>query len=456
MPLGVANFLQRIININEHKMKKLFLITTIFVVFFSTKLIAQDMTTSGTPASNYPILEKKLESSNKNLENPKKTEKAKFWIQRAELMMDIYEVNLQYLYKGTSETNIMLIFGKPNEEKTEVKDGVEYKTQIFDRVNITFVNGVIDSYKETKKIHEDPLPVAKEALAKAEEVDVEKKESEKILETYERLKGLYDRDGIEQFTAGNYEKSFKDFATIAKINENPLFEGKVDTVVFYNAGMAASKADMIEESIKFYELARKYNHPEPALYVFLKQKYFITGDTVKGVEVLSDGFDKYPEDQSILVELINYYLANDKGDEALNYLKIAQEDDPTNLSFKFAEGNLYDKMGEVDKAREVYQKCLDQNSEYFNALYNMGISYYNESLKMLEEAENIPPKQVKEYEAAVVTAEDELSKGLPYMEKAHEVMPNEMDVVDVLKSFYYRLEMTDKFNEMKAILEGGN
>jgi tetratricopeptide (TPR) repeat protein len=228
-------------------------------------------------------------------------------------------------------------------------------------------------------------------------------------------------------------------------------EGAIDTMMLYYTGMAASRADLLDESIKYYELAREVNCPEPDLYVFLKQKYFMKGDTAKGVEILEDGFKKDPDNQSILIELINYYLTNNRGEEALEYLQIAQKDDPTNLSFIFAEATLYDKLGETDKALETYNRCIEIDPDYFNAYYNIGVMYYNNAVEMYKAADEIGTP--KEYGEATDAADVVLAKALPFMEEANRIDPEEVSTLETLKTLYYRMGMIDKYEEVKAKLE---
>jgi hypothetical protein len=45
------------------------------------------------------------------------------------------------------------------------------------------------------------------------------------------------------------------------------------------------------------------------------------------------------------------------------------------------------------------------------------------------------------------------AKALPFMEKANELKPNDVYAMRSLKELYYRLKMTDKYNEIKARLD---
>ncbi len=410
----------------------------------------------GTPAAEYPVLINKLNKSEKSVADPKKSATAKFWLTRANLMMDIYQVNLQYLTKGAKLFNMTIYFGEAKEIKKEEKDGKLYETHIYDNVNITYLNGVVDSYEETNPIHKTPLQEALAALEKAEELDTDKKLEKKIVEGYVALKPLFERAGLELYLKDDFEGSFKNFETSVIINSKDILGATIDTTVVYNTGMVASKAGLVEESIKYYEMARANNYPEPLLYVFLKNKYFENADTTKGLEILKEGFSKYSDDKDIVIELINYYLNKGLADEALNYIKIAQKKDPDNISLIFAEATLYDKKGEFEKAVSIYKMAIEKDPEFYNGYFNLGVVNFNQAQKLFEEA----GKELdnNKYKELVKVAEGVLERAIEPMEKCRELKPEDKGVLDVLKTIYYRMrevnpEYQKKYDEIKALLD---
>lgn len=410
----------------------------------------------GTPMAEYPMLKNKLKKSEKDLLNEKKAGAAKYWLSRADLMMDIFEVNLQHLNKGLPQNTMVFYFGTAKEVKKFEEDGNVYETHVHDAVNITYLNGVIDSYEETEKIHENSLAEALKSVQKAEELDAEKKATKKIVAAYTRLKPLFEREGLEYYIKDDFKKSFASFESAVNINKKEILGATIDTTIVYNTGMIASKAELPEKSIEYYELARSYNYPEPALYVFLKAKYWETGDTAKGVQALEQGFEMYPDDSDIVIELINFYLLEDKADEALEYIKIAQEKDPSNISLIFAEATLYDKKGDFEKAIEIYQLTTEKDPSYFNGYFNLGVVYFNQAQKLYESAADI--RDNDEYNKQIEKADALLLKSVEPMEKCRELKPEDMSVLDVLKTIYYRLRNDDpsymeKYNEVRELLQ---
>jgi tetratricopeptide (TPR) repeat protein len=436
-------------------MKKLLSLTSaaFILLCFNQGIKAQnEVAATGTPEANFSIYKNKLKKSEAQLSDEKKTASPKFWLSRAELMMDIFELNREFLQPGTQQIHVNLIYPNPKEKKTWQDDeGNQYEELIYDKITIKMKNGVVDNFVETVVLYDDPLPEAFRCLEKTQEIDSLHKLDKKVKDDYNRLKMDFQRLGIEEYYKPDYAGSFKAFAAVGTINEKPVMESVVDTTLLFYAGMAASRADMNDEAIEYYEKAAKYNYPEPDLYVSLKLKYMEAGDTLKALNILEKGFKMFPSNQMILRELINYYLLAHKAEEAMEYLKLAQAEDPKNLSYISAEGSLYDQMGDQEKALATYQKCIDMDSTFFDAYYNIGVIYYNKAYQMYKDAESI--RIAKDYGAAVDAADVVLTKALPYMEKAHQIDPKDRSTIETLKTLYYRMQMNDKYEEMKALLE---
>jgi tetratricopeptide (TPR) repeat protein len=430
-------------------MKRFSFSLVLFAFFTAGYLVAQ--TVDMQPLINYNVIENKLKKSNSAIEDPKKSIKVKTWIERGELLMDIYSIHLQYLRKGMTINEAKLFFQEPNEIKSIQKGSVLTEEYVYDRIILIFKNGILDNWLETDKIHENPLPEAKEAFEKALELDTEGREAEDLLADINRLKLLFESEAVYCYNNNDFEGAYYNFKQILDINKLDIMGGVVDTIIFYNTARVAKELGKNEDAIKYFEIVREYNYPNPFIYVFLNNCYIEVGDTASGLEVLKDGFKKFPDNQNILIELINYYLLRGIADEALDYLAIAKEEDPENISFYFAEGTLYDKLNRFEDAKRSYEYCLELDSTYFNAYYNLGVLYYNNAVKMYEEANKL--NEIDEYEQAKAFADDEVVKALPYIEKAHEIDPDDIETMKTLKTLYYRMKLDDKYDKIIKELE---
>jgi Tfp pilus assembly protein PilF len=485
---------------------------------------------------DYNELSAKLEKSNKNLENPKKNADPKFWIERAKLFTDIADVNIQFLHLGLPESQIALFYKEPKEKKKEKdKEGRDLDVYVYERFTATFKAGKLESWKETQTIVPKPLDEALACYKKASELDVEKKLDKKIGEGLKALKEAYRKAAINCYSSDDMACSFMNFKNMVDIGEMRQVN-MVDTGIIYNTGLTAVQAGLNDEAIKYLSKAVDLKYTgDPLLYPNLKKAYLAKGDTANALNVLKKGIANYPNDLSIIIELVNYYITTGEQNAALEYLAKAKQNDPKNRSFYYAEGALYDKMSSAvdvkvndldaakkaeiskledskkeefkktgnniqkykpiddkykklradveqkyavkedslaavlkelqSKALEQYKQAIAVDPMYFDAYYNMGVMFFNNGVKLSDQA----GKEVddKKYEAKKNASDEEFKKAIPYMENAYEVnqktkvtpensaeiQKNRKATLDVLKLLYYRLRMDDQFSRIKKLQE---
>src|SRR4030042_3594484 len=416
---------------------------------------AQTGTTTGV-LINYKSLENKLEKSNELIENPKKNIDPKVWLARGNMFLEIYSVHLQYLRKGMTKNELLILFGQPKQIQTRTEGQRTLEEHIYERVTVILEGDKVDSWVETAKISENPLPLADEAFRKTIELDTDKKLTEKIQAGLKELKLYYESDGIDAYNGKEYEKAYDYFNNVLKINDLPPMVGTIDTLIFYSTARAAKEAGKNEIAIKMFQKALELEYDDPFIYVFMNESYKALGDTANALVILKSGFEKHPENQSILIELINFYLLRGESEAALDYLSLAKQDDPQNISFIFAEGTIFDKLGRTDDAIEAYKTCVALDSNYFNALFNLGVVYYNRAVKVIDDAQKV--EDLKTYNEMMANSEEEFTNAIPYMEKARDITTDQSvkcEVLNTLKTLYYRIRDEEKrqlaIDEMTAM-----
>ncbi|MBN2611173.1 MAG: tetratricopeptide repeat protein [Bacteroidales bacterium] len=415
---------------------------SLILVFSLSALLLRGQATA--PIINYKALENKLEKSNETIENPKKNSDPKTWFSRGELFLEIYNINLQYLRKGMTSNELKILFGQPGQVQTITEGQKVLEEYIYERLKVVLEADAVVSWEETKKIHENPLPEAQKAFEKALELDVDKKLDSKIKEQLTKLKQFYENEGIINFNGKNYQKSYENFSNVLKINNLRVMEGIVDTLIYYSTGRAAKESGNYDDAITYFNKTLDLNFSDPYLYIFLNECYKETGDSAKALETLKAGFKKHPDNQPILIEMINFYLMKGESEAALEYLGLAKQEDPTNTSFIFAEGTIFDKLGRSDDAINAYKACLEIDPQYFNALFNLGVVYYNKAVKIIDDAQKIDDNNI--YNQELEKAEQDFKNAIPHMEEAKKIAPeNELcNVLSTLKTLYYRIKDEEK------------
>ncbi|MHB8131109.1 MAG: tetratricopeptide repeat protein, partial [Mobilitalea sp.] len=143
---------------------------------------------------------------------------------------------------------------------------------------------------------------------------------------------------------------------------------------------------------------------------------------------------------------------NDKQDEALSYINVAKAKEPNNFSLFWAEGVLYMQQEKYDEAITNLLKSIEIKPELFDTQFNLGVCYYNKAAAMILAANDI--MDAKQYDVAKAAANEVFVKAIPYFLKSLELKPDDVDTLKSLKELYYRLSMTDKYNEVvKKIAE---
>jgi tetratricopeptide (TPR) repeat protein len=304
----------------------------------------------------------------------------------------------------------------------------------------------------------DPLQEAYAAYEKAMELDTKGTTKKRIITNmvYNSLAmNLYDQ-GSKRFEAKDYKGALKSFETQIEITESDKYAGAVDTGMYYNAGLAAINAGQYAEAIKYFEKCAEMKYMGITPYYQIYECYMNLGDTAKAESYLLKLPTLFPNDNTITLQLIDLYLKSNKFDEALKYIKIAKEKDPNNYSLYFATGITFLNQNKFDDAITELKKAVELKPDIYDTQYSMGAAYINKAADMFIKANDI--MDVNKYSAAIDEANAVYAKALPYMEKAHELKPDDIYSMRSLQELYYRLKQKDpslapKYDAIKAKID---
>jgi len=284
---------------------------------------------------------------------------------------------------------------------------------------------------------------------------VDKEITMKVFMNYPALGNVFFNKGVENYNKKDYNKSFDNFK---KSLYCTAFKGTPDTVVTYYAGLSAKKAGKYDKAIEYFKVAKQLNYGKNdkekiLLYKLLAETYLENKDTAHYVKTMKEGIEKYPSESALLLpDLINYYLNTHQNDKALNYLNVAIEKDSTNPTYYYARGNMYDlNLKQYDKAEADYKKAIELKPDFYDAVYSLGAMLYNTGVDILKKADD--EEDLNKYNKMKNEALEYFKKALPYLEKARELKPNDINPLISLKIIYYRLGNTDKYEEVKKKLD---
>jgi len=261
---------------------------------------------------------------------------------------------------------------------------------------------------------------------------------------------------MSAYALGDYKQATDNFALSLQASSHSLVK-QVDTVIMYYTGLTANMSKDYNRAVEYFKKAIENNYDAKGdAYSYLAEAYKGIKDIEKAKETLSAGFTKYPTNQSILVSLINIYLeSNDDPNKILNLIKKAQENEPSNASLYYAEGNVWKNLKDIEKAIACYNKSVEIDPKYYFGTFAVGAAYYDRAVEIQTKAsEEVDDAK---YEALVKQLEQNLESAIIPFEKCFETSTDEevkAVVAEYLKNIYFRFR--EKNDTYKAGYEKYN
>lgn len=408
---------------------------------------------------------KAIESAEAAAQNPKKAANPSTWINIAAKYVDAYNAPVGNIWKGISQQELPLVVKeKPLATEQVNLSGVPYMKNVYSNYDLYFnEGGLLEIVKVTKPYVTGALDKAVEAYMEAYKVDEKGKKTKQIVAGLKDVASKYMEEGLTEYTLGNFAGASVNFEKAGTSVEGaPVSE--IDAEAFYNAGFTAVLVKENERAIKLFEkcIANDYSGEDGAVYAKIAESYTNLDQKDKAAEYLETGFQKFPQSQSILVGLINYYLESGKNtDRLFELINAAKENEPNNASLYYVEGNINKQLGRVEDAVAAYAKCATVDPAYEFGYIGIGILYYEAAIeasqKASEEFDNA------KYEALLKVIEEDLMNALEPFEKAFETTKNndiKVSIAEYLKNIYYRFttkgaEYEAGYNKYNDIVKNG-
>lgn len=313
-------------------------------------------------------------------------------------------------------------------------------------------------------ISKSELFVAYDAFFKAKLLDTDRNYNEKIIDRITEINIVLKEKGKCEHMAKNYASALSCFEKAYEItsNDTTLFNntnhiGSNDIILLQNTAICAMLAHNYEKAKHYYEIMVNRKVTGGSDYVQLMTSYLGLNDTIAAIETLKKGQIVYPTDVDLLKREIDLYVRTNKISEALAKFNQAIALQPTEALFYFLRGGLYEQHfhskenptvtnEDMNRIEADYKKAIELKPDYFDALYNLGAFYYNNGVLLINKIGG----DQKNHPTEIAKANEEYTKALPILEKAHSIDNANAPTIKALKNIYYQLQMKEKGDEMKA------
>ncbi|CAN5761870.1 hypothetical protein BH11BAC7_BH11BAC7_19900 [soil metagenome] len=300
-------------------------------------------------------------------------------------------------------------------------------------------------------------------------------DSKKVYEV-EWSKGLGDcyfylqNAGISRFNQKEYATAYPMFELAADVVAS---DRKFDTLNTSNAAACAYNAKLYGKAIVNYNKLTAAGYGKGNTWMMLARVYEESGDSAKYKATIAEGLKKYPNDADLLTEDVNLKMQSGQASAAIDELNALIAQRPNDPQLNFVVGNVYDRMANpndaegkpaakpknyeelLNKAADYYKKAIELDSKNFDASYNLGVLYYNQSVEYYNRSQGTIADAAK-YNAMW---EKPLPDAAKYLEAAHAIQPKDMTVLNALKAVYSQMSDNDNYlrikEEIKKVQAGG-
>ena len=294
----------------------------------------------------------------------------------------------------------------------------------------------------------DELEQAKVASGEMKKPKLRKKNAEVLLQLRINLVN----GGIEAFNAGNHADALKYFGNYVDVNTHPMFADQADVlkadtaVALYSnyAAMAASAVKDHDAVIKYGTIGKAndtegYNSLMFMAEVYGKEKV----DSVKWLEVVTEGVDRFPKTDYFVANLMDHYLNRGMTDEAL-----AKIDQLLTVSetpyYLYVKGILLMDKKQYEPAMAILDKIIEKNTDLVAEAYSKkGECYIVPAQDIVEENSKLNLDDPK-YNANEAKIKDYYEKAKPLFEKAKELKPDNKQLWgQALLAIYWKLNKSE-------------
>jgi tetratricopeptide (TPR) repeat protein len=315
------------------------------------------------------------------------------------------------------------------------------------------------SNEQFKSLEAEPLKVAIESFAKADELSDKKTEytlpggtldlslqNTKPVQV-EGLANYYLDKGI------NKVQNEDDFAGGLKYFEKSkqLFEAQLpnypnDTLAYYLIGYTASQSEDFDKADENLDKYFAKGGKSKDAYLIKYQMYASGGakeDKEKALKIIQEAKTKQPSYTDFAKIELGLLIDLNKVDEAKAGLQKAIEGDPNNKTYHFYLGYLNMQQGNIEEARKSFANAAKADPEYFDAQYFYANTFLVPIDKLSKQINDlgITPADSKKKQELAQKRVKEAETALPLLEKIEKMkMPDqdtEVELLNKLKLLYY-------------------
>ncbi len=263
---------------------------------------------------------------------------------------------------------------------------------------------------------------------------------------------------------------------------------------FLNKGNQEYEKKNYSQAAPYFVKAFQYSAGLEKLYLYYAAAIYVNANDYDNAQkyyllILKNGIHSLErnQQQEIYKNIALIYVHQDKKEDALNFLKVAQRENPNDVNLLLTEANLQYKLGNTFEFKRLVEKASQKDPNNAELFYNLGVisSESNDFLSAknyYEKAIKLDPNYINAYinisalilqgEAEIISEMNTLGSSkaddkrydvlrdqrlglyrsvVPYLEKAIQIDKSNRSAINTLMNIYSILGETREYNRLKKM-----
>lgn len=215
-----------------------------------------------------------------------------------------------------------------------------------------------------------------------------------------------------------------------------------DTALAVNAALSAEGIKKEDDALTYYNRAKENGIKNPVVFQRIAGIYKGKLDNSESIKAIEAGLAVNPYNALLTNDYINLLLDTERYDEAKQVIERTLKVSTRSKLLYFLYGYLHQKNANMGTAELAYNKSLDLDKNYFDALYQLGLVYIDLGNEALLPASKDPAKFASYLNRAEVI-----------LLQAHNLNRKNKPTINLLVEIYTRKNRFDRVQELKAQLD---
>lgn len=311
-----------------------------------------------------------------------------------------------------------------------------------------YLEGKKKNDKKLFELYPDQLNVAYDSYERARNLDKRERFERQLAPRYVVLANEFKKSAEAHFKNQKYEDALRAYEKALAISESPFISVEMDTNLIYNTALAAHEDGKEDRAIELLKRLDEYafstNVTHLLSFIYLEQE-----DTLAARQVLSDGIERYDENEGLYLLLVDLLYKNNKIEDAIDVLDQAITDYPEKHVYPYTKGLIYQKTENYTSAIESYNSAIELDAEHVLTYINIATCFYNIGVEIEGNAMRINNNTMVIQERA--RSAQAFEDAVTWLNKAYDLKPEDHVLTEKIYQLYQSLKINERVRNMQGL-----